>query len=156
MALSKIPSAGFQDNVKFRNLIINGDMSIAQRGTSVTGITTGAYHTVDRIITQISSAGTWTQSQSTDVPSGEGFSNSFKMRINNYIIFLSFFLFANRRAEFQSLFAVHWTRAQECKRDHDGSQGPFRGSDCHFRGKDHRSGVQSGRRAIPRKRVSVS
>ena len=79
MALSKIPSAGFQDNVKFRNLIINGDMSIAQRGTSVTGITTGAYHTVDRIITQISSAGTWTQSQSTDVPSGEGFSNSFKM-----------------------------------------------------------------------------
>ena len=79
MALSKIPSAGFQDNVKFRNIIINGDMSIAQRGTSVTGITTGAYHTVDRIITQISSAGTWTQSQSTDVPSGEGFSNSFKM-----------------------------------------------------------------------------
>ena len=34
MAISKIPSAGFQDNVKFRNIIINGDMSIAQRGTS--------------------------------------------------------------------------------------------------------------------------
>ena len=38
MAISKIPSAGFQDNVKFRNIIINGDMSIAQRGTSTTGL----------------------------------------------------------------------------------------------------------------------
>ena len=51
MAISKIPSAGFQDNVKFRNLIINGDMSIAQRGTSVTGVGDGdsGYHTVDRL-----------------------------------------------------------------------------------------------------------
>ena len=39
MALSKIPSAGFQDNVKFRNIIINGDMSIAQRATSASSIT---------------------------------------------------------------------------------------------------------------------
>ena len=39
MAISKIPSAGFQDNVKFRNIIINGDMSIAQRGTSQSSVT---------------------------------------------------------------------------------------------------------------------
>ena len=76
--LSKIPSAGFQDNVKFRNLVINGDMSIAQRSTSTASITTSGYHTVDRFYT-LASIGTWTQSQSTDVPSGQGFSSSFKM-----------------------------------------------------------------------------
>ena len=80
MAISKIPSAGFQDNVKFRNIIINGSMDIAQRGTSVSGITDGnTYHTVDRMRTQVVTAGTWTQSQSTDVPTGQGFSNSLKM-----------------------------------------------------------------------------
>jgi len=79
MAISKIPSAGFQDNVKFRNIIINGDMSIAQRGTSATGITSNTYATVDRFRTVASSLGTWTQSQSTDVPSGQGFISSLKM-----------------------------------------------------------------------------
>jgi len=79
MALSKIPSAGFQDNVKFRNLIINGSMDIAQRGTSQASITTDGYFTVDRMRITQSSLGTWTQSQSTDVPTGQGFSNSLKM-----------------------------------------------------------------------------
>jgi len=83
MAISKIPSAGFQDNVKFRNIIINGDMSIAQRGTSATGLGNGdsGYHTVDRW--RYSEGGTttseFTQSQSTDVPTGQGFATSLKM-----------------------------------------------------------------------------
>ena len=43
MPLSKIPFSGLgadasNQGVNFRNLIINGDMSIAQRGTSSTGI----------------------------------------------------------------------------------------------------------------------
>jgi len=68
-----------QNSLGVRNLIINGDMRIAQRGTSVAGIGTGdAYYTIDRIKTGISSAGTWTQSQSTDVPTGQGFSYSSK------------------------------------------------------------------------------
>ena len=79
MAISKIPSAGFQDNVKFRNIIINGDMSIAQRGTSASSITSTNFYTVDRTKIFISNGGTWTQSQSTDVPTGQGFSNSLKM-----------------------------------------------------------------------------
>jgi hypothetical protein len=33
MAITKIPAAGFTGN-NFRNIIINGDMSIAQRGTT--------------------------------------------------------------------------------------------------------------------------
>ena len=70
-------SSGSQQN--FRNIIINGDMSIAQRGTSISGITGGNYYTVDRFRINILSMGTWTMSQETDVPSGQGFANSLKM-----------------------------------------------------------------------------
>ena len=80
MAISKIPSAGFQDNVKFRNLIINGGMDLAQRGTSVSSLTSSStYQTIDRYATELGSNGTWTQSQSTDVPTGQGFAKSLKM-----------------------------------------------------------------------------
>ena len=78
MAITKIPAAGFTGN-NFRNIIINGDMSIAQRGTSVTGITGSSYNTLDRMRVAAGTAGTWTQSQSTDVPTGQGFANSLKM-----------------------------------------------------------------------------
>jgi len=66
----------------FRNIIINGDMSIAQRGTSATGITSGGsgnFHSVDRMALALSGAGTWTMSQETDVPSGQGFAKSVKL-----------------------------------------------------------------------------
>ena len=80
MAITKIPAAGFSDAVNFRNIIINGDMSIAQRSTSVSSISSGtAYDTVDRFSRNIGSAGTWTISQSTTVPSGQGFAKSLKM-----------------------------------------------------------------------------
>ena len=76
---NQLPQANIANNVNFRNIIINGDMSIAQRSTSTSSITTSAYHTIDRFQTSVSSIGTWTQSQSTDVPSGQGFSSSLKM-----------------------------------------------------------------------------
>ena len=60
-------------------LIINGDMAVAQRATSTSSITSDGFHTLDRFQTHISSLGTWTQSQDTDVPSGQGFANSLKM-----------------------------------------------------------------------------
>ena len=64
----------------YRNIIINGDMSIAQRGTTETGITSSGYDTIDRMFTiNNGSFGTWTQSQSTDVPTGQGFAKSLKM-----------------------------------------------------------------------------
>jgi hypothetical protein len=68
-----------QNQSAFKNIIINGDMSIAQRGTSATGKTATGYYTSDRFQTSISSAGTWTQSQSTDVPTGQGFATSLKL-----------------------------------------------------------------------------
>jgi hypothetical protein len=68
----------------FRNLIINGDMNIAQRGTSATGLSNGStgYHTVDRFqfVESGSPTSVWTMSQDTNVPSGQGFSNSLKMQ----------------------------------------------------------------------------
>jgi len=71
---------GGAGGINFRNIIINGDMSIAQRGTSVSSITSSGYKTCDRWNLFISpSMGTWTQSQSTDVPTGQGFSSSLKM-----------------------------------------------------------------------------
>ena len=79
MPISTIPTSGLSSDqgVNFRNLIINGDMSISQRGTSFTGQTSGAYY-LDRFKADMSSLGTWTITQSTDVPSGQGFKNSMK------------------------------------------------------------------------------
>ena len=65
-----------QNALGVRNLIINGDMRIAQRGTSASGLTGTAYSTVDRWQTVCATLGTWTESQSTDAPNG--FSNSLK------------------------------------------------------------------------------
>ena len=62
----------------FRNKVINGAMQISQRG-NVTGITTTTYGGPDRFQNILGSAGTWSLSKSTDVPSGSGFSNSFKI-----------------------------------------------------------------------------
>lgn len=58
-------------------IIINGDMQVAQRGTSFTGQTSSLY-SVDRFRWVNASQGTWTIAQSTDVPAGYGFVNSMK------------------------------------------------------------------------------
>jgi hypothetical protein len=90
MAIDKITTPAIADdavtnakvsynNNPFRNIIINGDMSIAQRATSTSSITSSGYHSLDRFRTSYDTAGTWTQSQSTDVPTGQGFAKSFKM-----------------------------------------------------------------------------
>jgi len=66
-------------DVNFRNLIINGDMTVSQRGTTQTGVTSTAYgEWCDRWNFDASSAGTWTLSQSSTVPTGQGFGYSLK------------------------------------------------------------------------------
>jgi len=70
---------GGQKALGHKNLVKNGAMVVAQRATSAASDTTGTVRTVDRMNPEISSAGTWTQSQSTEVPSGQGFVNSFKL-----------------------------------------------------------------------------
>jgi len=62
-----------------RNIIINGAMEVAQRGTSVTGLgaSTSGYGSLDRMgYFQGNSAGRWTMSQESDAP--DGFSKSLK------------------------------------------------------------------------------
>ena len=63
-------------------LIINGDMAIAQRGTSTSSITNGNYRTLDRFYTNNNNVGSVTNSQSTDVPTGQGFATSFKIAVD--------------------------------------------------------------------------
>ena len=75
-----ITAAKIAGTINFKNLIINGDMSLAQRGTSITGLTNESnYGSVDRYKPIINGSGTWTSSQETDVPTGQGFANSMKM-----------------------------------------------------------------------------
>jgi len=76
---AKLASGAVPNQSAFKNIIINGDMSIAQRGTSVSSITGADYYTVDRWQIYMANSGTYTQSQSTDVPSGQGFAKSLKM-----------------------------------------------------------------------------
>jgi hypothetical protein len=71
-----ITAANFRPNAN--PLIINGDMAVAQRGTSVSSANSSGYKAIDRYRHTISIA-TWTISQSTDVPTGQGFAKSMKM-----------------------------------------------------------------------------
>ena len=64
-----------------RNLLYNGAMQVAQRGTSVAGITGGGYNTADRWGMQQTTLGTWTQSVENDAPTGSGFRKSLKMLV---------------------------------------------------------------------------
>ena len=62
-----------------KNLIITGGMTVAQRSTSEASKTTvDGYVCLDRWSIQTGSVGTFTHSQSSDVPAGYGFSNSVK------------------------------------------------------------------------------
>ena len=59
-------------------LIINGDMQIAQRGDQ-TGITAGQYINIDRYFINMINLGTWSFTQSSDTPAGQGFGSSLKI-----------------------------------------------------------------------------
>jgi hypothetical protein len=64
-----------------RNLVINGAMQVAQRGTSFTGLGTVPTYTLDRwrFADSANPPARYTQTQSTDAP--DGFSNSLKMEV---------------------------------------------------------------------------
>ena len=74
---AKLASGTVQNQSAFKNIIINGDMSIAQRATSQASVTTAGYYTIDRM-QWIADYGTVTLSQDTDVPTGQGFAKSYK------------------------------------------------------------------------------
>jgi hypothetical protein len=78
MAITRIGNPAIADirGVNFRNIIINGGMDIAQRGTSHT---TASGYTLDRWHLNDGTSGEFTVTQSTTVPTGQGFSSSYKL-----------------------------------------------------------------------------
>jgi hypothetical protein len=62
-----------------RNILYNGAMQVAQRGTSFASLSTGAAYTLDRWQAATLNMGTWTASQTVDAPTGSGFVNCLKM-----------------------------------------------------------------------------
>jgi hypothetical protein len=63
-----------------KNLLINGNCAVAQRGDQ-SSKSSDHYTAVDRFEIQISSSGAVTSTQSTTVPTGEGFNNSLKVDV---------------------------------------------------------------------------
>jgi len=78
VAITRIGKPAIADirGVNFRNIIINGDMSVSQRGTSHT---TASGYTLDRWHLNDGTSGEFTVTQSTTVPTGQGFSSSYKL-----------------------------------------------------------------------------
>ena len=72
---TKLASGAVPNQSAFKNIIINGSMDIAQRGTSHT---TASGYTLDRFTWTDDSTSAFTITQSTDVPSGQGFATSMK------------------------------------------------------------------------------
>ena len=80
MAVSRINEAGLNVNqYGNRNLIINGAMKVAQRGTQTNQ--TSGYTACDRWQFSESGASVITTTQDTDVPSAQGFANSLKIDV---------------------------------------------------------------------------
>ena len=86
MAISTIPSAGITGGgFTFRNLIINGDMNIAQRSTSTSSYSGISYSTVDRFKT-VFEYGTYTvsrESLSSGAAYNAGFRTAFKALVTS-------------------------------------------------------------------------
>jgi hypothetical protein len=68
---------GSQTALSNRNLVINGAMQVAQRGTSTSSVTSTGIQTCDRYTFTPNNLGTWSVSQSSTAPSG--FANSLKL-----------------------------------------------------------------------------
>ncbi len=94
-----------------KNLLHNGAMRVAQRGTSTAGITsgTGLYYTADRWGAYVVGVGTWTQSVENDAPTGSGFRKSLKMLItanNEATVGAADYVLVTQSIEGQNLQAI--------------------------------------------------
>ena len=78
MSQTKVEAPFLENNRPLRNIMINGDMAVSQRGDS-TGVSSSGYYACDRWNQNFSDAGTFSVTQSTDVPAGQGFSKSLKL-----------------------------------------------------------------------------
>ena len=81
MTQTKVEAPFVANNAHFKNLFINGDMQIAQRGTSFSLTNGNSQFPVDRFKVFTEGSFAYTVSQSTDVPTGEGFTTSLKVDV---------------------------------------------------------------------------
>ncbi len=82
MALSKIRNDSLEDTAVHgvRNLIINGAMQVHQRGDQ--SVSSGNSYSLDRWdVATTGGSAAYNLQQSTDVPTGQGFGNSFKLDV---------------------------------------------------------------------------
>jgi hypothetical protein len=94
---------GSQTALSNRNLIINGAMQVAQRGTSFTGITGGQFNGPDRFMNLLQTAGTWTVSQSTTAPDGFGKSLKWECTTADASLASGDYFYVAQRMEGQNL-----------------------------------------------------
>ena len=79
MSITKVTDAGLDRSRIVTPIIINGDMSVSQRTTSESSVNSVKYSACDRWYTNPQNIGTYTISQSTEVPTGQGFGKSYKV-----------------------------------------------------------------------------
>ena len=79
MTITKVTDAGLDRGRIVTPIIINGDMSIAQRGTSSTSQTSSGIKTVDRMRIATGGGMTFTIAQASESPTGQGFTKSYKV-----------------------------------------------------------------------------
>jgi len=104
MAVSRIDEAGLNvTQYGNRNLIINGDMQVAQRGTSETGVTGNGYFTCDRWKWDNTDSSTLDFSQSTDAPTGFGSSLKIDVTTADATVDAADQAWLNQRIEGQNL-----------------------------------------------------
>ena len=96
---------GSQTALSNRNLIINGAMQVAQRGTSSTS---SGIQTVDRFSNTYGGSVAVTQTQDTTVPSGQGFSSSYKHTCTTADTATSAYFAIQYRAEAQDIRNSGW------------------------------------------------
>ena len=97
-----------QNVLGVRNLIINGDMRIAQRGTSQTGLVSGNNFLIDRWLFNLDTTGTWTYEQdTTDVPTGQGFVSSLKLSCTTANASITGTKWMNLQHRFEAQFLQH-------------------------------------------------
>lgn len=91
-----------------RNLIINGAMQVAQRGTQVTGLTSSGYRTCDRFNVAINTLGTWTSEQSTDAPADFKYSHKLTCTTADSSPAVNDYVFINQHIEGQNLAHLNY------------------------------------------------
>ena len=91
-----------------KNMVINGAMQVAQRGTSATGINTDSsategYRTIDRFIFGGNDSGVWTMTQDSDSPVGFGSSMKLDCTTAKSSLDAGSYLYVLNRIEAQDL-----------------------------------------------------